>query len=66
MNTKNPDEQEEVICYCSGTTKKKINELIDKGADDLDKISNITGANTGCGSCDSSILEILAERDSLQ
>ena len=55
------NEQETVICTCTGTTQVKIEQLIEKGADTLDKISSATGANTGCGSCDILILELLAK-----
>jgi bacterioferritin-associated ferredoxin len=53
-------EYEEIICFCSGTTKTAINALIDKGINTLDKIAYETGANTGCGSCDILIKELLA------
>jgi len=66
MNNCNPDEQEKVICSCSGTTKAKIKQLIDNGANDLDKISSTTGACTGCGACDAEILELLAEYNRLE
>lgn len=59
MTNSDTNEQEEIICTCSGTTKGKIKQLIANGADNLDKISSATGANTGCGSCDALILEIL-------
>ena len=60
MNNNNPDKQEEdIICTCTGTKKEKIKQLIANGADSLDKISSATGANTGCGSCDVLILELL-------
>ena len=60
MNTSQcSKEQETVICTCTGTSKEKIEQLINKGADTLDKISSATGANTGCGSCDVLILELL-------
>ena len=57
------------ICYCSGTTKEKIKELIDKGIDDLDSISKLTGACAGCGSCETAVSDLIAEysqRDVLQ
>ncbi len=63
MNTSDPDELDEIICQCSGTTKAKIKELINRDVDNLDKIENATGANTGCGSCDALIMEILSEYD---
>jgi len=59
MNNNSPDKQEEdIICSCTGTTKEKVKQLIDNGAD-MDKISSATGAGTGCGSCDVLILELL-------
>ncbi len=51
--------QEKVICTCTGTTEKKVKQLIAKGIDDLDKIASATGASTGCGSCDVLIIELL-------
>jgi len=32
--------------------------LMDKGVDDLDGISRATGSCSGCGACDTDILEI--------
>ena len=61
MPDSTPDKQEKVICTCTGTTQAKIEQLIAKGADTVDKISSATGANTGCGSCDILILELLAK-----
>ena len=60
MPDNNPDEQEKVICTCTGTTQEKVEQLIAKGANTLDHISSATGANTGCGSCDVLILELLS------
>ena len=60
MNNNSPDKQEDdIICTCTGTTKEKIEHLIANGSDSLDKISSATGANTGCGSCDVLIQELL-------
>lgn len=61
-NNTSPTEQQDIICSCTGTTKAKVNQLIAKGYDDLDKISSATGASTGCGSCDILILELLAKK----
>ena len=55
----NGSDKQEVICTCTGTTKAKIEQLREKGIDTLDKISSATGANTGCGSCDVLIIELL-------
>ncbi len=61
MSNVNPNQPAEVICPCSGTTKEKIQQLIDKGSDSLEAISAATGACSGCGSCDVLVMEILAE-----
>jgi len=61
VNENNKDQQEnEVICDCTGTTKAKILSLIKQKAD-LDKISSATGAATGCGSCDVDIINLIDE-----
>jgi bacterioferritin-associated ferredoxin len=56
------DLSEEIICDCSGTTRAKINQLIEDGKDSFEKIASATGAGTGCGSCDVLIMDILAEK----
>ncbi len=42
-------------------TKRQIKELANNGVDNLDGISRMTGACSGCGACDASILELLTE-----
>lgn len=60
--SESPSEQkEERICSCSGTTVRQIEQLIGKGVCDLENLSRITGACSGCGACDSDILALLAE-----
>jgi bacterioferritin-associated ferredoxin len=54
----NPQE-DIIICDCAGTTEAKIQQLIDDGIDNLDRISRITGAASGCGACDILIEEML-------
>lgn len=61
MNDIRLSQKKDVICYCSGTTKEKIKQLIDDGINDLDSISRKTGACSGCGACDTLILELMAE-----
>jgi len=61
MNDIKPEQKQDIVCYCSGTTKRQIKELIDNGIDNLDEISRMTGACSGCGSCDVSVLEVLAD-----
>ena len=55
--------KEDVICYCSGTTKDQINALIVQGIAELDLISRQTGACSGCGACDVVIMELIAEHE---
>lgn len=55
------EQKKDVICYCTGTTKEKVLQLIDNGADNIEKISSATGAVTGCAGCDISIQELLDE-----
>lgn len=52
-------EMDEAICICSGTTKRKVIELIEAGCD-LDTVSRKTGAYSGCGGCEYD-LELLFE-----
>ena len=52
---------DQVICDCSGTTRAKIVSLVEKGVYTLDGISRATGANSGCGSCDYDIENLLDE-----
>jgi len=61
MNDIKPEQKQDIVCYCSGTTKEQIKELIGNGIDNLDEISRMTGACSGCGSCDVSVLEVLAD-----
>ncbi len=60
------EEESEIICDCTGTTKEKVISLVKQKAD-LDKISSATGATTGCGSCDVDIVNLIEEHgDSAQ
>lgn len=61
MTDISPDKKADVICHCSGTTKGQIRELVNNGIDNLDGISIMTGACSGCGACDVSVLELLKE-----
>lgn len=54
-------DKKDIICHCSGTTKEKIKELIDCGMNDLDSISRKTGACSGCGACDTLVLEFISD-----
>lgn len=53
--------ENDVICYCSGTTAQQIKKLIDEGVADLERISRITGAASGCGGCEFELQQLLNE-----
>ena len=65
MNDMRSDKKMDLICHCSGTTKEKIKQFINQGVDDLDSISRHTGACAGCGACETSIMEFLAEQSGI-
>ena len=53
--------KETCVCYCSGTTQTKIEELIANEVNTLEKIAYATGATTGCGACEYYILQLIAQ-----
>lgn len=61
MINNNLNKQQECICYCTGTTREKIEALIADGVNTLEGIVNDTGATTGCGACDYLVMELLVQ-----
>lgn len=55
MDDKDPDE---VMCFCSGTTRAQIQRLFEAGMDQ-DAISRRTGALSGCSGCEWDVAEFL-------
>lgn len=53
--------EEDILCYCTGTTRRQIKQLIAEGVTDQERISRITGAASGCGGCEFNLQELLAE-----
>ena len=51
------DDLDETVCICSGTTKRRIIQLIKDGCD-LDTVSRKTGAYSGCGGCEFELEEL--------
>lgn len=47
------------ICDCTGTTEQKITQLLKQGKNSLEEIVSATGATTGCGACDTDIIELI-------
>lgn len=59
--------QQQIICPCSGTTKEKIQTLVESNrVKSVDDLSRITGTCSGCGGCESEVLEILTELTSTE
>jgi NAD(P)H-nitrite reductase large subunit len=63
MTNDSVNKQPECICYCTGTTREKIETLIANGVNTLEQIVNQTGATTGCGACDYVVMELLAQSE---
>lgn len=52
----------EIVCVCMGIPKETIQTAIKKlKARDVDAVSNLTSAATGCGSCAFEIEELIKE-----
>lgn len=59
-NTENAHLLDEIICVCTGTTLRKIQQLVEQGFD-IEAISRKTGVNTGCGGCEWEIESFIKE-----
>ena len=55
-------DEEDIICHCSGTTRQQIEQLLDEGITDAERISRITGTASGCGGCEFEFEQLLAEQ----
>jgi bacterioferritin-associated ferredoxin len=60
MNATKPDSENDVICYCSGTTAQQIKSLLADGIVDPERISRITGAASGCGGCEFEFQQLIS------
>lgn len=58
MSTNPIDPADEVMCHCSGTTRRDIERLFKQGMD-VDAISQWTGALSGCGGCEWDIADFI-------
>jgi len=57
--TDNNDDDDEIMCDCTSTTRGDIKKLFLEGRD-MDGISSKTGILTGCGGCEWDIEDYLA------
>lgn len=62
MNALEPDSDDNILCYCSGTSRQQIQQLLADGITDPDRISRITGAMSGCGGCEFEFEQLIAEQ----
>ncbi|HZV98947.1 MAG TPA: (2Fe-2S)-binding protein [Methylophilaceae bacterium] len=60
MSTEHDNPDNQVMCQCSGTRRSRIRDLFMQGQD-MQGISSMTGALTGCGGCEWEIGEFLEE-----
>jgi bacterioferritin-associated ferredoxin len=58
MTTPPNDQDDEILCPCTGTRRSLIRELHAQGRD-MEGISRYTGILTGCGGCEWEIGEYL-------
>jgi NAD(P)H-nitrite reductase large subunit len=61
MNDNSQNSKNDIICGCSGTTSAQIQVLLNQGVLDLDRISRITGALSGCGGCEFDLQVLLRD-----
>ncbi len=54
------NDDDEVMCFCSGTTRREIERLFREGLDQ-DAISRRTGALSGCAGCEWDVAEFLKQ-----
>jgi len=48
-----------IVCHCSGTSIENIKSLISEGYETVEKISQMTGACSGCGACEDKVSALL-------
>jgi nitrite reductase (NADH) large subunit len=53
------DDPERTICFCHNVPLGKLTQAIQGGCDSLEKIKEQTKASTGCGGCETEVIEIL-------
>ena len=58
MSENKVNDEAEVVCMCSGTTRAKVRLLFEQGLD-AEAISRRTGALSGCGGCEWEIADML-------
>lgn len=55
------DDKEDLLCYCTGTTRSKIQQLLNEQMMDLKAIINETGVTTGCAACEYDVTQFVEQ-----
>jgi bacterioferritin-associated ferredoxin len=55
----NPPYQEEMICFCRSIETQQICEAIISGVHHIDDLRELTTVNTGCGTCQDRIEDLI-------
>jgi NAD(P)H-nitrite reductase large subunit len=58
---KTEQDLERTICFCHNVQLGTLVKAIEEGAGNLAQIQEKTKASTGCGGCESEVMEIIAE-----
>lgn len=52
---------DQLICYCGKVTVGMIKEAMDRGAETVEQVGEMTGAGTHCGGCETKIAKLMEE-----
>ena len=52
-------ETDRKICFCHDVVLSRLLTAIEQGSNTLDRVKSDTCASTGCGGCESEVVEIL-------
>jgi len=54
-------DMDQTICYCGKVTVGMIKEAVDRGAETVEQVGEMTGAGTHCGGCKNRIAKVIEE-----
>lgn len=50
------------VCVCRAITDREIHEAVDSGIDHVDKLEEVCGVGSGCGTCRMTAQELIEAR----
>ena len=60
MNTANIEEEDEnIVCHCTGTSQNKIKNLFTEGWTSFDAMAERSGVCSGCGGCEDAVRDLI-------